>query len=149
VLKLFDSNIIDIEILSTRMTRATISIKHQVLGNTPLYIFGDGFKRALIMAITLMSIENGILLIDEIETSIHVSALSEIFSWLVKTCQTREIQLFVTTHSLEAIDAMLEAINDKDDIVGFKLNKEGLPPQRFTGDILDGLRERGLDVRGK
>ncbi len=149
VLKLFDGNIIDIEILSTRTIRPIIKIRHQILGLAPLYIFGDGFQRALIMAITLMSIENGILLIDEIETSIHVSALSKIFSWLVKTCQIRDIQLFVTTHSLEAIDAMLEAINDIDDIVGFKLNKEGLPPQRFSGDILDGLRDRGLDVRGK
>ena len=149
ILRLFDNNFIDIEILSTRTTTATIGIRHQILGLTPLYIFGDGLNRALIMAITLLSIENGILLIDEIETSIHVSALSEIFSWLVKTCQIRGIQLFVTTHSLEAIDAMLEAINDIDDIVGFKLNKEGLPPQRLSGDILDGLRERGLDVRGK
>ena len=149
ILRLFDDNIIDIEILSTRTARATVKIRHQILGLTPLYIFGDGFKRALVMAITLMSIDNGVLLIDEIETSIHVSALIEIFSWLVKTCQIRGIQLFVTTHSLEAIDAMLEAINDIDDIVGFKLNKEGLPPQRFSGDILDGLRDRGLDVRAK
>ena len=149
VLRLFDSNIVDIEILSTRMSSPTISVKHKILGISPLHIFGDGLKRALITAITLMSIKNGILLIDEIETSIHVSALSELFSWLVKTCQIRGIQLFVTTHSLEAVDAMLEAINDIDDIVGFKLNKEGLPPQRFSGDILDGLRERGLDVRGK
>ena len=149
VLRLFDKNITDIEILSTPKNRAILSVNHQILGRTPLSVFGDGFKRALIIAITLMSIENGILLIDEIETSIYVSALSELFSWLVKTCQIRGIQLFVTTHSLEAVDAMLAAINDIDDIVGFKLNKEGLPPQRFTGDILDGLRERGLDVRGK
>lgn len=148
ILKLFDNNIIDIEILSTRTTRATIKIRHRILGVTPLYVFGDGFKRALIMAITLMSIENGILLIDEIETSIHVSALSEIFSWLVKTCQIRGIQLFVTTHSLEAIDAMLAAVTDKENLVGFNLNKEGLPPQRLAGDVLYRLRsKRGLDVR--
>ncbi len=148
ILRLFDENITDIEILSTPKNRAILSVNHQILGRTPLSVFGDGFKRALIMAITLMSIENGVLLIDEIETSIHVSALSEIFSWLVKTCQIRGIQLFVTTHSLEAIDAMLSAIPDKDNILGFRLNKEGLPPQRLAGDVLYRLRsKRGLDVR--
>ncbi len=43
---------------------------------------------------------------------------------------------------------MLSAIPDKDNILGFRLNKEGLPPQRLAGDVLYRLRsKRGLDVR--
>jgi predicted ATP-binding protein involved in virulence len=145
LLQPFDNNILDIQILST--PRATLYIKHRELGFAPLYVFGDGLKRALVMALTLLNTANGILLVDEIEISIYVSALSRIFSWLIETCRRLEIQLFVTTHSLEAIDAMLQPEIATDDVVAFRLNPKGVP-QRFSGSLLHRLRsERGLDVR--
>ena len=77
-----------------------------------------------------------------------MSALSHVFSWLIETCRRLEIQLFVTTHSLEAIDAMLQPETPTDDIVAFRLNPKGQVPQRFSGSLLHRLRsERGLDVR--
>nr|MCU0571276.1 ATP-binding protein [Oculatellaceae cyanobacterium Prado106] len=142
----FDNNILDIQILST--PRATLYVEHKELGFAPLYVFGDGFKRTLIIALTLLTTLNGVLLIDEIETSIHVSALSHVFSWLIETCRQLKIQLFITTHSLEAIDAMLQPETAMDDIVAFRLHSKKQPPQRFSGNLLYRLRsERGLDVR--
>jgi len=142
----FDDNIIDIIILAPT-DRAVLYIKHKELGIVPFYIFGDGLKRTLVIALILLTTKNGLLLIDEIETSIHVSALSRVFSWLVQTCYKREIQLFVTTHSLEAIDAMLST-DIEENIVAFRLNSKGQPPQRFSSNLLHRLRsERGLDVR--
>lgn len=145
----FDDNIIDLIILAPT-DRAVLYVKHKELGIAPFYIFGDGLKRTLVIALILLTTKNGIILIDEIETSIHVSALSRVFSWLVETCYKREIQLFVTTHSLEAIDAMLSTDTDiaKENIVAFRLNSKGEQPQRFSGNLLHRLRsERGLDVR--
>ena len=148
LIRSFDDNILDLQILSTSTTQATLYIKHKELGFAPLYVFGDGFKHALVIALTLLTTANGVLLVDEIETSIHVSALSRVFSWLIETCRRLEIQLFVTTHNLEAIDAMLQPEIATDDIVAFRLNPKGQFPQRFSGDLLHRLRsERGLDVR--
>ena len=39
---------------------------------------------------------------------IHVSAFEEVFHWFVETCLKYNVQAFITTHSAEAIDAMLE-----------------------------------------
>lgn len=148
LIRSFDNNILDIEILSMPTAIATLYIKHKELGLAPLYVFGDGFKRALVIALTLLTTANGVLLVDEIETSIHVSALGSVFSWLIETCRRREIQLFVTTHSLEAIDAMLQPEIATDNVVAFRLNHNGQAPQRFSGNLLHRLRsERGLDVR--
>ncbi|MEG5060508.1 AAA family ATPase [Microcoleus sp. A2-C5] len=148
LIRSFDDNILDIQILSTPTATATLYIKHKELGLAPLYVFGDGFKRALVIALTLLTTANGVLLVDEIETSIHVSALGSVFSWLIETCRRREIQLFVTTHSLEAIDAMLQPEIATDNVVAFRLNNNGQAPQRFSGNLLYRLRaERGLDVR--
>lgn len=148
LIRSFDDNILDIQILSTPTAPATLYIKHKELGLAPLYVFGDGFKRALVIALTLLTTANGVLLVDEIETSIHVSALGSVFSWLIETCRRREIQLFVTTHSLEAIDAMLQPEIATDNVVAFRVNNNGQAPQRFSGNLLHRLRsERGLDVR--
>ncbi|MEI6429743.1 MAG: AAA family ATPase [Pseudanabaena sp. ELA607] len=148
LIRSFDENIIDIQILSPT-GKQNLYIKHKDLGFAPLYVFGDGFKRTLIFLLTLLNIDNGVLLIDEIETSIHISALSRVFTWLIETCRRREIQLFVTTHSLEAIDAMLQPeMSTLEDIVAFRLNHKGQAPKRFSGELLHRLRyDRGLDVR--
>lgn len=147
LINFFDSDIIDIMILSPKQV-GNIYIDHRKLGLTPLDIFGDGIKKTLAMALALQSAKNGILLIDEIETSIHVSALSQVFSWLVNSCYQQNIQLFITTHSLEAVDAMITSTTNIDSIVAFQLNNIDNSVKRFSGDLLSRLRlNRGLDIR--
>jgi AAA15 family ATPase/GTPase len=148
VLRLFDSEILDIHILTSSPRISSLYIEHKKLGFAPFYTFGDGLKKALLIALALPLAKNGVLLIDEIETSIHYSALSQVFDWLIKACEMNETQLFVTTHSLEAVDAMLAAENEKEEVVAFRLNSDGELPQRFAGELLQRLRSnRGLDVR--
>lgn len=147
LIKFFDDQIIDIMILSPKYF-GNFYINHKKLGLAPLNIFGDGIKKTIEMALALQSAKNGILLIDEIETSIHISALNEVFSWLVKSCLKQNIQLFVTTHSLEAVDAMITSDSQTDNIVGFQLNNHDNSVKRFSGDLLSRLRlDRGLDIR--
>lgn len=148
LLREFDDGILDLALLSTNRSSVLLHIEHESLGFAPLYVFGDGTKRVLAIALTLLTDRPRVLLIDEIETSIHKSALGRVFAWLVKVCQRRNVQLFVTTHSLEAIDAMLGAETETEQIVAFRLGTGGEPLQRFSGDLLQRLRsERGLDVR--
>jgi AAA15 family ATPase/GTPase len=147
LVRFFDEDIIDIIILSPRHF-GNLYIEHKKLGLTPLDIFGDGIKKTLSMAIALQSAKDGILLIDEIETSIHVSALSQVFSWLVESCFKQNIQLFVTTHSIEAVDAIITSTTNIDNIVAFQLNNIDNSVKRFSGDLLSRLRlNRGLDIR--
>jgi AAA15 family ATPase/GTPase len=147
-IRLFDSEILDIQILSTSRNRSSLYVQHKRLGFAPFYTFGDGLKKTLLIALALPIAKDGILLIDEIETSIHFSALSQVFDWLIRACRVNNTQLFVTTHSLEAVDAMLDVESKKEEVVAFRLNSAGEPPQRFAGELLQRLRSnRGLDVR--
>jgi AAA domain, putative AbiEii toxin, Type IV TA system len=128
-----------------------IYLRHKRSGRTPLSAFGDGVRRVLLMALTLVSARGGDLLIDEIETAIHVSVLGGVFTWLVGACRAYDVQLFATTHSLEALDAILAA--DKENlgtIVGYRFPspEHATPVRRYEGEQLSRLRfERGLDVR--
>ncbi len=151
LLKELDPRIHDVLILSPIGRDSVIYIDYASNGLLPLSAFGDGVRRAFLIALFLNSVAGGALLIDEIESSLHVSALGSLFSWLVKSCEELDVQLFATTHSLEAVDAMIEAESENlDRIVGYHLEApDGVPRvQRLDGHLLHRLRhERGLDVR--
>jgi AAA15 family ATPase/GTPase len=153
LLKDFDADIEKIEIASFHGERPAIYIKHSKLGIAPISVFGDAMRRSVLLASTLLSLkEGGILLIDEVEAGIHVGALGKVFEWLSRVARQLDVQIFVTTHSLEAVDALLAASNpqDNEDIVAYRLSQtpEATLSKRFAGDFLHRLRyERGLDLR--
>ena len=61
------------------------------------------------------------------------------------------VQVFATTHSLEAVDAVLKALeHDPEALVAYQLNKtqEGTRVKRMPEDLLNRVRlQRGLDIR--
>ena len=147
----FDPDISDIVIAALRGGKSAIYLKHKKLGPAPLSVFGDALRRAVLLASTLQSIQGGVLLIDEIETGIHVTALKRVFAWLASTAQRYQVQIFATTHSLEAVDAVSDSVEDRiDDLATFHINQssEQTTVKRIAGEMLLRLRrERGLDVR--
>jgi AAA15 family ATPase/GTPase len=153
LLQQMDNNISDIEILlppESISSRFNIYIQHKKLGLAPVSTFGDGIRRLLHIALKLASVKGGILLIDELESTIHTEALQSSFQWLVKWCTEMDVQLFATTHSLEAVDALLEVTESDSDLVLYRLEpKEGKTKVvRHDGHRLRRLREElGQEVR--
>jgi len=153
LLQQMDKNISDIEILlppGSTSSRFNIYIQHEKLGLAPVSTFGDGIRRLLHIALKLASVKGGILLIDELESTIHTEALQNSFQWLVKWCTEMDVQLFATTHSLEAVDALLEVTESDSDLVLYRLEpKEGTTKVvRHDGHRLRRLREElGQEVR--
>lgn len=150
LLKLFDPDIQDVDIISRR-ERASISIQHKKLGRAPLSTFGDGLRRVFTLASAIPGVKDGILLVDELEIAVHSRMQEKTFNWLVKACYQFNVQLFATTHSLEAIDAMIDACKDAAiDIVGYRLQKGDAQTttKRFDKEYLMRLREElGVDLR--
>ncbi len=113
LLQKFDSRITDIRYkdFESKFTRSrplpVIEINESIL--VPLSTYGDGMKKCLIMLNKLLSAKNGVLLIDEFETALHTNLMHEVFSFLITVAQELNIQLFMTTHSLEAVDKLLES----------------------------------------
>ena len=152
LIRQFDPEIADITIASFRGGRPAIYLNHRRLGPAPLSIFGDALRRAVLLANTLHTLKGGgVLLIDEVETGIHVSALARVFAWLAKAARDFEVQVVATTHSLEAVDAIAQsAVDQIDDVVTFHLDQtvRETRVKRIAGELLLRLRgERGLDVR--
>lgn len=150
LLSLIDPEIRGLEILQPE-EEPVLYVTHATHGPVPLSVYGDGIRRTLLLAEAVIKAKGGILLVDEIETGIHVSALSGVYSWLVRVCRELDVQLFATTHSLEAIDALLAAdTTPEEDTVAFKLGRhEGRSVvKRYGEEQLRWMRfERGLEVR--
>jgi AAA15 family ATPase/GTPase len=144
LLKIFDPQITGLEMVGVEI--GTIPyIEHFDLGLMPLSTYGDGLKKVLLLASSIIMAKGGILLIDEMETAIHVSALEKVFAWFVKASQKSNVQVFATTHSLEAIDALLKFKNENagdDPLRIITLKKQG---QKTLARILSG--KEALDSR--
>jgi predicted ATP-dependent endonuclease of OLD family len=153
LLRQMDHNISDIEILlspESISSRFNIYIQHERLGLAPVSTFGDGVRRLLHIALKLASVRGGIFFIDELESTIHTEALQNSFSWLIRWCKGMDVQLFATTHSLEAVDALLDVTEYESDLVLYRLEPKEIQTRvvRHDWDRLKRLREElGQEVR--
>lgn len=133
------------------ITGSNQMIEHRRYGEIPLYTYGDGMKKIVSLASILPGAKGGILMIDEIETSLQQSNLSKVFEWLLDACRRYDIQLFVTTHSLEAISTLAYyASNHPSELACYRLEKYNgyNRARRYSERMLDNMvNGSGLDVR--
>lgn len=154
-LQQFDPKIIGIELLMDKVSRNRTMmvpyIQHEGLGLVPISMFGDGLRKALLLAICIIQSADGVLLIDEIETGVHTKLIPSFFEWITHMCQEYNVQLFATTHSLEALDGILKAnLADVSRLTVLRLEGEEQTSKvrRFSGEQLKKLRYTlGQDVR--
>ena len=150
LLRYFDPAIQDVDIISPNERKQQISIKHEKLGRAPLPTFGDGLRRVFTLASAIPRVRGGLLLVDELETAIHTKALEKTFDWLINACVKHNVQLIATTHSLEALDAVLEASRKSIDLVIYRLqqDKKKTTVTRFDKEMTLRLREElGMELR--
>ncbi len=75
-------------------------------GRVPVYAMGDGFKSAYVTLAFLMNIENGYIIYEEPENYQHPSSRELIIKGICESAKRN--QIFISTHSIELIDDILE-----------------------------------------
>lgn len=78
----------------------------------PLGSYGDGMRRLLEISVALVHTSGGFLLIDEIDTGLHWTAMEPAWQMIVEAAKRSSTQVFATSHSkdcLEGLDAMIRA----------------------------------------
>ena len=94
----------------------------------PLSLSGDGINRLLGLVLALANAQNGVLLVDEIETGLQYSVLCDVWRLIFRFAHASNTQVFATTHSWECIEAFQEAAEEDsvDEAVLIRLeNKNG------------------------
>lgn len=144
-----DSRIINIELVDERDGFRVI---HQNLQPPPdLSSFGDGLRRVFEIGLLFATVRGGVLLIDEFESAIHPQLLTA-FTCIVQELATQHnVQVFLTTHSKEALDAFILNDYKTDDIAAYAIRRDsdGADVRRFDGNRLLLLHEAAdFDMRG-
>lgn len=80
----------------------------------PLQVLGEGMTRVARLVLAISAAENGIVLVDEIETGLHYSVLSKVWKAVDKASRKFNTQIFATTHSFECMEASCEALDPRD-----------------------------------
>lgn len=117
----------------------------------PLRSLGDGMTRLLGIASALINCENGILLVDEIESGLHYSVLPDVWKLIFKTAKDLNVQVFATTHSKDCIEAFTQAAIDDEESDGMLIrleNKNGaIKAKIFDEENLETITRRDIEVR--
>jgi AAA15 family ATPase/GTPase len=120
----------------------------------PLKNLGDGAQRMLFLAVALVNAKDNALLIDEIETGLHYSLMEKTWEIIFKYAQELNIQVFVTTHSQDALIAynnVLERAQNKEQGAFFRLqpNRKSEQIEAIAYDVeeLELALEANLDPR--
>lgn len=107
-IQLLDSSVTDITLVGSE-----IYLESGAWGALPLYSYGAGVQKTACLAAALTSCTDSVILIDEIETAIHGAAFRELLRGFLRACVCLNIQAFITTHSAEALDALIYAAHEE------------------------------------
>ena len=119
----------------------------------PISSIGDGMVLVLDIITSLISTGDfRIILIDEIEKGIYYKNYRKLSEIIIDLCKNNQnIQLFITTHSKEFLEAFNEALleSEKDNFSLFSLRnkKEKLDFVHYTSEELKDTLETGWDPR--
>lgn len=126
-------------------------VSHNKRADSPdLSSFGDGLQRAFQIGLHLAAAAGGVLLIDELENALHTNLLIPFTRLIQELAVEFNVQVFISTHSKETVDAFLFNDYRNEDIVAYGLPAKGSeqPVKRYGGpglrDVVEGL---DLDIR--
>lgn len=116
----------------------------------PIGSMGDGMWRMLAMAITIARSKDGVLLIDEIDTGLHYTVMTEMWELLYNASKALNVQIFATTHSSDCINSLAKICNTQDQNNPITLNRIEVGKKKsvpYTEGEIKMAAERGIETR--
>lgn len=112
--------------------------------------YGEGLIRVFEISLYVISSACGCVFIDEIDSGIHKDVLRPFVKFILELADKYNVQLFMTTHSKEFVDA-LSAIEGSTKVAAFQMRRtdnDELQIMRASGDKLKTLiNQFNLDIR--
>lgn len=117
----------------------------------PVGSLGDGIWRILGLALALVHAQNGVLLVDEIDTGLHFTVMSDMWKLVSETAKRLNVQVFATTHSRDAVESLATIsradVGDYNDVTIQRLERDKDRAVAFTEQEIVVAAERGIEVR--
>lgn len=152
-LKILEPDVERISFTSSQTSNSGILLK---LGKEkepiPLGSMGDGMRRILAVIASLVSVDKGTLLVDEIDTGLYYEVITDMWRLVLETAARQGAQVFATTHSWDCVKAFQKALtnfHDPDSGRLMRLEKSDNQVQAvlYSADELDIAIKEGIEVR--
>jgi predicted ATPase len=152
-LRILEPAVERISFTSSQTSNSGILLKlRQEVGPVPLGSMGDGMRRILAVSASLVSVDNGTLLVDEIDTGLYHEVIADMWRLVIETADKQDAQVFATTHSWDCVKAFRSALvasgNPQAGCL-FRLERTGdrVKAVRYSVDDLDIAVNEGIEVR--
>jgi AAA15 family ATPase/GTPase len=133
---------------------AGVPMMFATLGNRgrkmPVPLLSDGINRLLGICTSLAYYSGGTVLIDQFEDGFHHSLLPSIWNSVYTLARNFKVQLFVSTHSRECMEAMLPTLRGNEQefcLLRASRNDTGCSIKSFAGSYLESALEQEFEVR--
>lgn len=144
-----------VENLSIEINCGLLTIYASIAGmmkKMPVPLISQGVNKFLGVLLAIHSAPAGVVLVDEFENGFYHEQLTPIWSSILRECQKTDTQMFLTTHSMEALRTLLPVLeNDpaefcllrtgRDKAKGF-CTVEQIPGSRFAAALQEGFEIR-------
>ncbi|ERU99061.1 hypothetical protein Q080_02220 [Pseudomonas aeruginosa M8A.1] len=112
--------------------------------------YGEGIQRMFLLSLLFASAQHGVLLIDEFENALHYKLLAPFSRFVHQMAREFNVQVFITSHSKECIDAFLFEVDAKSELSCHAIvnTPDGIRSRDFTGVRFKRLLDAGdIDLR--
>lgn len=128
-----------------------VVIDSQFESGVDLSCYGEGLQRMFLLSLLFASAQHGVVLIDEFENALHYRLIEPFSRFVHELALKFNVQVFITSHSKECIDAFITAVPDAADLSCHAIvnTPEGIRTRDFSGPTFKKLLEVGdVDLRG-
>ncbi|MFN9733171.1 MAG: AAA family ATPase [Microcystis sp.] len=112
---------------------------------------GDGIWRMLGLVLAMVNLENGILLVDEIDSGLHFTVMTDMWKVVWEIAKKLNIQVFATTHSRDCWQSLAELITEEkitdNDITIQRIDREKSQSVIFDPEEIVIAAKSNLEVR--
>jgi AAA15 family ATPase/GTPase len=103
------------------------------------------------LALATVGASNGILIVDEIDTGLHFSTMSDMWALIWKVAKKLNVQVFATTHSSDCWMSLATLAN-REDIEEDGITIQRIEPEKHTSvafhqDEIVMAAQRDIEVR--
>jgi hypothetical protein len=120
-------------------------------GRVPLGSMGDGMRRLMSLATSLAFTKDGCLFVDEIDTGLHYSVMSDMWKMVILKAIASNTQVFATTHSWDCIEGLSQLCQSEPDLMSkvaiHKIDRTISHSIPFSGESIVRMVKADIDPR--
>jgi AAA15 family ATPase/GTPase len=103
------------------------------------------------LVLAMVNLENGILLVDEIDSGLHFTVMTDMWKVVWETAKKLNIQVFATTHSRDCWQSLAELITEEkitdNEITIQRIDRDKEKAVSFNTRQIYLASERDIEVR--